>query len=156
MKSAIYGTLTGLMNAKNMETGGHIVKMASELLQESLDKQLWRNVKLLLRFFGELVNSNVILPTTLLNLMGQLLSVLEEPTVIRVCVIWLFTSVFLTFPDFTVDLPKNAIDHEYTFTRLVPIAPCSLFWQPCLGVPLILATATLTISKRSLPASTTT
>lgn len=89
MKSAIYGTLTGLMNAKNMETGGHIVKMAAELLQDSLNKQLWRNVKLLLRFFGELVNSNVILPTTLLNLMGQLLSVLEEPTVIRVCAIQL-------------------------------------------------------------------
>lgn len=156
MKSAIYGTLTGLMNAKNMETGRHIVKMASELLQESLDKQLWRNVKLLLRFFGELVNSNVILPTTLLNLMGQLLSVLEEPTVIRVCVVWFFAFVLLTFPDFTVDLPNNAIDHEYTFTRLVPIAPYSLFWQPCLGVPPILAIATLTISKRSLPASTTT
>lgn len=84
MKSAIYGTLTGLLNAKNAETGGTIVKMASDLLQESLTKYQWRNVKLLLRFFGELVNSNVILPTTLLQVMEQLLVVLEEPTVLRV------------------------------------------------------------------------
>lgn len=84
MKSAIYGTLTGLLNAKNAETGGTIVKMASDLLQESLAKYQWRNAKLLLRFFGELVNSNVILPTTLLQVMEQLLVVLEEPTVLRV------------------------------------------------------------------------
>jgi nuclear cap-binding protein subunit 1 len=84
MKSAIYGTLTGLLNAKNAETGGTIVKMASDLLQESLTKYQWRNVKLLLRFFGELVNSNVILPTTLLQVMEQLLVVLEEPTILRV------------------------------------------------------------------------
>ena len=83
MKSAIYGTLTGLLNAKNVQTGGTIVTMASDLLQESLLKYQWRNVKLLLRFFGELVNSNVILPTTLLNVMDQLLGVLEEETVLR-------------------------------------------------------------------------
>jgi len=84
MKSAIYGTLTGLLNAKNVQTGGTIVKMASELLQESLLKYQWRNVKLLLRFFGELVNSNVILPTTLLNVMDQFLNVLQEETILRV------------------------------------------------------------------------
>lgn len=84
MKSAIYGTLTGLLNAKNVQTGGTIVKMASDLLQESLLKHQWRNVKLLLRFFGELVNSNVILPTTLLNVMDQFLNVLQEDTILRV------------------------------------------------------------------------
>lgn len=151
MKSAIYGTLTGLMNAKNMETGGHIVKMAAELLQDSLDKQLWRNVKLLLRFFGELVNSNVILPTTLLNLMGQLLSVLEEPTVIRVrvsqSVLPLNSGVVRIHRRLTKDCAIS--DYDFAFTRLVPIAPCSLFWQLCLGVPPILATVTLTILKRS-------
>lgn len=84
MKSAIYGTLTGLLNAKNAQIGGTIVTMASDLLHESLAKYQWRNVKLLLRFFGELVNSNVILPTTLLNTMEQILAVLEEPTVLRV------------------------------------------------------------------------
>lgn len=87
MKSAIYGTLTGLLNAKNVDTGLTIVTMASELLREALEKSQWRNVKLLMRFFGELVNSNVILPTTLLNVMNQFLAVLEEPTVLRVNVI---------------------------------------------------------------------
>ncbi|KAG0091883.1 Component of the cap-binding complex (CBC) [Podila epicladia] len=119
MKSAIYGTLTGLMNAKNMETGGHIVKMAAELLQDSLDNQLWRNVKLLLRFFGELVNSNVILPTTLLNLMGQLLSVLEEPTVIRAradCAVFL---VLATLPWCAADTrDRNPHDFEKILTSI--------------------------------------
>ncbi|KAG0349619.1 Component of the cap-binding complex (CBC) [Podila humilis] len=119
MKSAIYGTLTGLLNAKNMETGGAIVNMASDLLQDSLNKQQWRNVKLLLRFFGELVNSNVILPTTLLNLMGQLLAVLEEPTVIRAradCAVFL---VLATLPWCAADIhDRNPHDFEKILTSI--------------------------------------
>ncbi|KAF9426538.1 Component of the cap-binding complex (CBC) [Podila epigama] len=119
MKSAIYGTLTGLMNAKNLSTGGKVVEMAAELLQESLDKKQWRNVKLLLRFFGELVNSNVILPTTLLKLMGQLLAVLDEPTVIRAradCAVFL---VLATLPWCAADTrDRNPHDFETILNKI--------------------------------------
>ncbi|KAF9114720.1 Component of the cap-binding complex (CBC) [Mortierella sp. AM989] len=113
MKSAIYGTLTGLLNAKNMETGGTIVTMASDLLQESLAKYQWRNVKLLLRFFGELVNSNVILPTTLLNVMDQFLVVLEEETVLRARADCAVFCVLATLPWCAADMrDRNPHDFE--------------------------------------------
>ncbi|KAF9998965.1 Component of the cap-binding complex (CBC) [Entomortierella chlamydospora] len=113
MKSAIYGTLTGLLNAKNMETGGTIVTMASDLLQESLTKHQWRNVKLLLRFFGELVNSNVILPTTLLNVMDQFLAVLEEETVFRARADCAVFCVLATLPWCAADMrDRNPHDFE--------------------------------------------
>ncbi|KAF9207554.1 Component of the cap-binding complex (CBC) [Haplosporangium sp. Z 27] len=113
MKSAIYGTLTGLLNAKNMETGGTIVTMASDLLQESLAKYQWRNVKLLLRFFGELVNSNVILPTTLLNVMDQFLAVLEEETVLRARADCAVFCVLATLPWCAADMrDRNPHDFE--------------------------------------------
>ncbi|KAF9425880.1 Component of the cap-binding complex (CBC) [Entomortierella beljakovae] len=113
MKSAIYGTLTGLLNAKNMQTGGTIVTMASDLLQENLAKCQWRNVKLLLRFFGELVNSNVILPTTLLNVMDQFLAVLEEETVVRARADCAVYCVLATLPWCAADMrDRNPHDFE--------------------------------------------
>ncbi|KAF8922856.1 Component of the cap-binding complex (CBC), partial [Dissophora ornata] len=116
MKSAIYGTLTGLLNAKNVQTGGTIVTMASDLLQESLLKYQWRNVKLLLRFFGELVNSNVILPTTLLNVMDQLLSVLEEETARADCAVF---CVLATLPWCAADMrDRNPHDFEKILGRV--------------------------------------
>ncbi|KAF9128208.1 Component of the cap-binding complex (CBC) [Mortierella sp. 14UC] len=119
MKSAIYGTLTGLLNAKNAETGGTIVKMSSDLLQESLAKYQWRNVKLLLRFFGELVNSNVILPTTLLQVMEQLLVVLEEPTVLRARADCAVFCVLATLPWCAADIhDRNPHDFEKILGRI--------------------------------------
>ncbi|KAG0005208.1 Component of the cap-binding complex (CBC) [Modicella reniformis] len=119
MKSAIYGTLTGLLNAKNVQTGGTIVKMASELLQESLTKQQWRNVKLLLRFFGELVNSNVILPTTLLNVMDQFLNVLQEDTVVRARADCAVYCVLATLPWCAADMrDRNPHDFDKILGRI--------------------------------------
>ncbi|KAG0233647.1 Component of the cap-binding complex (CBC) [Actinomortierella wolfii] len=122
MKTAIYGTLTGLLNTKDAQIGGTIVKMAAELLQENLFACQWRSVKLLLRFFGELVNSNVILPTTLLNVLDGLLSVLEEPTVLRAradCAVYL---VLATLPWCAADLRDR---NPHDFERLV--AKCEAY-----------------------------
>ncbi|KAF9366670.1 Component of the cap-binding complex (CBC) [Mortierella sp. NVP85] len=119
MKSAIYGTLTGLLNAKNVQTGGTIVKMASELLQESLLKYQWRNVKLLLRFFGELVNSNVILPTTLLNVMDQFLNVLQEETILRARADCAVYCVLATLPWCAADMrDRNPHDFDKILGRI--------------------------------------
>ncbi|KAF9903314.1 Nuclear cap-binding protein subunit 1 [Lobosporangium transversale] len=119
MKSAIYGTLTGLLNAKNMQTGGTIVTMASDLLQDNLAKHQWRNVKLLLRFFGELVNANVILPTTLLNVMNQFLAVLEEETVIRARADCAVYCVLATLPWCAADMrDRNPHDFEKILGRI--------------------------------------
>ncbi|KAG0223717.1 armadillo-type protein [Mortierella sp. GBAus27b] len=119
MKSAIYGTLTGLLNAKNVQTGGTIVKMASDLLQESLLKYQWRNVKLLLRFFGELVNSNVILPTTLLNVMDQFLNVLQEEAVLRARADCAVYCVLATLPWCAADMrDRNPHDFDKILGRI--------------------------------------
>ncbi|KAF9190188.1 Component of the cap-binding complex (CBC), partial [Haplosporangium sp. Z 767] len=119
MKSAIYGTLTGLLNAKNVETGGTVVTMASDLLKDSLSKYQWRNVKLLLRFFGELVNSNVILPSTLMNVMDQFLAVLDEPTVLRARADCAVFCVLATLPWCAADIrDRNPHDLEKILTRI--------------------------------------
>ncbi|KAF9973203.1 Component of the cap-binding complex (CBC) [Actinomortierella ambigua] len=118
MKTAIYGTLTGLLNTKDAQIGGTIVKMAAELLQENLFACQWRSVKLLLRFLGELVNSNVILPTTLLNVLDGFLTVLEEPTVLRAradCAVYL---VLATLPWCAADLhDRNPHDFDMLLAK---------------------------------------
>jgi hypothetical protein len=78
VKTGIYGTLVGLLNTKNFEFGREIVTKVSNELQELLKNVDFRRLRLLVRFIAELVNANVLNPSTLLSLLGQFLSVLSE------------------------------------------------------------------------------
>lgn len=84
MKTAVYGTLVGLLNARQSHLCGSLVRETTLAMQEALDKGKWRDVKLLARFFAELVNANVILPTTFLDAMNDLLEVLDKMNVNQV------------------------------------------------------------------------
>ncbi|ORY05994.1 ARM repeat-containing protein [Basidiobolus meristosporus CBS 931.73] len=95
MKNAIYGALAGLLNAKSYDIGSAIVKACFEQLTKSLEQGEWLKAKLTVRFFGELVNANVILPTTLIILYDNLLSVLNEPSIKQDradCFVWIVLS----------------------------------------------------------------
>ncbi|CAG8553817.1 13899_t:CDS:2, partial [Acaulospora colombiana] len=81
MKSSIYGTLVGLMNAKRSDIGAAVVKMTSQTLQQCLYEGNWRGAKLALKFFAELTNANVILPRTMLDLYDDLLTTLDGSNV---------------------------------------------------------------------------
>lgn len=56
----------------------------NELLKETVSNQDWFKLKQLLRFYGELVNSNVILPAAYCELVNSILQVLNEPNSGRV------------------------------------------------------------------------
>jgi len=79
MKTPVYGTLLGLLNVKNYEVASKLFDDVIAHTKDCLAKSEWRNVKYLVRFHGELVNANVILPAAYLDLLNDLLAALDEP-----------------------------------------------------------------------------
>src|ERR1700731_2510668 len=74
MKTPVYGTLLGLLNVKNYEVASKLFDDVIAHTKDCLAKSEWRNVKYLVRFHGELVNANVILPAAYLDLLNDLLA----------------------------------------------------------------------------------
>ncbi|KAJ2559045.1 Nuclear cap-binding protein subunit 1 [Coemansia sp. RSA 1933] len=70
-KVTVYSTLVGLINAKNKETGAKIVMLMYKVLGQELAKGNWGSVKVLMRFFGQLVNTNTISAPTLLSMVDS-------------------------------------------------------------------------------------
>ncbi|KAJ3297509.1 Nuclear cap-binding protein subunit 1 [Borealophlyctis nickersoniae] len=80
-KASFYGTLTGIVNARNFKTGGAFVRAACDILQQAVNANEFRTVKITLRYIAELVNANVIRPAQLIGLFDVFLTVLSEPNV---------------------------------------------------------------------------
>ncbi|KAJ2093248.1 Nuclear cap-binding protein subunit 1 [Coemansia sp. RSA 1813] len=72
-KVTVYSTLAGLLNAKNNETGGKVVSLMHQVLRRELTKGRWGSVKVLMRFFALLVNTNTISASTLLSMIDTFL-----------------------------------------------------------------------------------
>ncbi|KAJ1949213.1 Nuclear cap-binding protein subunit 1 [Linderina macrospora] len=72
-KVTVYATLVGLLNAKNNETGKRVVTMMHSVLTKSLAEGDWASVKVLMRFFTLLVNTNAIAPSTLVGMLDAFL-----------------------------------------------------------------------------------
>ena len=72
-KTAVYGTLVGLINTTDPEFGQQVVDMAMQELQECLDNGVGSGCKLLLRFLAELVQANVVPPADLLRIFNELI-----------------------------------------------------------------------------------
>ena len=66
----------------------------NDLLKQGVAESDWFKLKQLLRFYGELVNANVILPTSYCNLVSTFLSALDESDRQRVSVS-LYTYLFI-------------------------------------------------------------
>jgi nuclear cap-binding protein subunit 1 len=73
-KTIVYGTLVGLVNTSIPQFGQTAVERLGQLLQRSLDRHEFPTTKSLLRFCGELVNSNVTTPHSLLSIFESLLA----------------------------------------------------------------------------------
>ncbi|KAI8145645.1 armadillo-type protein [Fennellomyces sp. T-0311] len=78
-KSPVYGTLFGLLNVSSHEVVAKLMNEVNEMLKETVVEANWAKLKQLLRFYGELVNANVIRPTSYCGLLSNLLSALDEP-----------------------------------------------------------------------------
>ncbi|CAO0803530.1 unnamed protein product [Mucor circinelloides] len=78
-KAPVYGALIGLLNASNHEVTGKLMEEFNKTLEQTIVDTNWFKLKQFLRFYAELVNANVILPTTFCNLLNDLLSVMDQP-----------------------------------------------------------------------------
>eukprot|EP01135_Chromosphaera_perkinsii_P011114 Nk52_evm23s2340 gene=Nk52_evmTU23s2340 len=68
-KVPIYSTLVGLLNSQNYEFGQFLIEKTCALFQESLREGNHIKAKVLLRFLADLVNANVVNPSSLLSLL---------------------------------------------------------------------------------------
>ncbi|KAJ3414970.1 Component of the cap-binding complex (CBC) [Chytridiales sp. JEL 0842] len=79
MKTPAYSTLVGMINLQNAALVGEIVNTASNALDEAILAGDFRFMKYLLRFFGGLVNANVISAGSFMNLVSGMLAALDMP-----------------------------------------------------------------------------
>eukprot|EP00455_Lapot_gusevi_P007209 TRINITY_DN1308_c0_g1_i5.p1 TRINITY_DN1308_c0_g1~~TRINITY_DN1308_c0_g1_i5.p1 ORF type:complete len:896 (+),score=243.22 TRINITY_DN1308_c0_g1_i5:62-2749(+) len=79
-KTSIYGTLVGLVNVRKPVFGETVVHQLRERLNDALlqGKSKWRDIRILVRFLGELVNAGVVRAIHFINLVEQLLSAVEQ------------------------------------------------------------------------------
>ncbi|KAJ3320157.1 Nuclear cap-binding protein subunit 1 [Boothiomyces sp. JEL0866] len=75
---SLYGTLTGILNARNFDIGQDMIAAAAELLNAGLESSSFRQIKLVIRYFAECVNAGVILPGQLIGLFDTFLAVASE------------------------------------------------------------------------------
>ncbi|RCH93239.1 Component of the cap-binding complex (CBC), partial [Rhizopus stolonifer] len=82
-KAPVYGTLIGLLNVSSHDIVAKLMTEFNKTLEEAITDSNWFKLKQLLRFYGELVNSNVILPTTYCGLVNDVLAPLDQPNQLR-------------------------------------------------------------------------
>ncbi|KAG0747196.1 hypothetical protein G6F57_006109 [Rhizopus arrhizus] len=78
-KAPVYGTLIGLLNTSSHDIVAKLMVHFNTALTESIAASNWFRLKQILRFYGELVNANVVSPTAYANLLLDLLVVLDQP-----------------------------------------------------------------------------
>ena len=88
-KASVYGSLVGLLNESNNDIVAQLMDEFNTMLIDSVDASDWFKFKKLLRFYGELVNANVIRPGSYCDLINDLLDGLEVPNQPRVCIVLL-------------------------------------------------------------------
>ncbi|KAI9279792.1 MIF4G like-domain-containing protein [Sporodiniella umbellata] len=77
-KAPIYGTLIGLLNVSRNDIVAKLMAHFNMLFTNMLAESNWFKVKQFLRFYGELVNANVVTPTAYANLLLEVLADLDE------------------------------------------------------------------------------
>eukprot|EP00842_Homolaphlyctis_polyrhiza_P003640 jgi/Hompol1/4277/HPOL_003575-RA len=80
-KIGAYATMLGLINNRNFDAAIEILLSVRENLNAALAAAQMRSVKLLVRFFAECLNANVVLASQLIGLFDTLLAVTLEPNV---------------------------------------------------------------------------
>jgi len=80
-KSGIYATLTSLLNSNSYEFGVEIISTTCDAMEDALKNGKWTTVKLLMRYFAELVNFNTIMPFSYLGMIDTFLGAIHEHNV---------------------------------------------------------------------------
>ncbi|KAI9308621.1 armadillo-type protein [Cunninghamella echinulata] len=77
-KAPIYGSLIGLLNVSNHSIVVKLMEKFNDVLKETVEKLDWFKLKQLVRFYGELVNANVISPSAYCYLLEDILTDLNQ------------------------------------------------------------------------------
>jgi len=80
-KTGVYATLTSLLNHHSYEFGVEIISTTCDAMDDALKNGKWTTVKLLMRYFAELVNFNTIMPFSFLGLIDTFLGSIHEHNV---------------------------------------------------------------------------
>ncbi|ORX49397.1 hypothetical protein DM01DRAFT_1338083 [Hesseltinella vesiculosa] len=81
VKAPIYGALIGLLNSHNVDGGSNLAKLMDALsrhFSKLVIDEDWTRVKIMLRFYGEAVNNNVISPSDYCELLADFLTPLAN------------------------------------------------------------------------------
>lgn len=110
VKGPVYGTLVGLVNAKNTDFGAEVVANVGERLQQALNERSVLDAKLLIRFVAELVNAHVVPPAGLIALFDLLLASAadtEEHSDLGHYAYFILAALPFAAPTLTRDLPSD-------------------------------------------------
>ncbi|ORZ00493.1 armadillo-type protein [Syncephalastrum racemosum] len=80
-KAPVYGTLLGLLNVSSHDLTAKLVQVFNDDLTQAAADGEWFRLKQILRFYGELVNANVIMPSAYCDILNDILSILDEPDI---------------------------------------------------------------------------
>lgn len=114
-KAAVYGSLVGLLNAKDQSFGEEVVNRAATSLQQAFNEVKVLEAKLLVRFVAELVNAHVVPSDSFIALMQQLLT-LATGSVNQGFIDLLLYTTILTIPFVGAHLAKQC---ESEFNKLI-------------------------------------
>jgi nuclear cap-binding protein subunit 1 len=138
VKTPVYGTLVGLINAKNADFGKDVVNRAGERLQQALNERNALDVKLLTRFVAELVNAHVVAAGDLLGLFELLLASASSEAGLHSDLEYYAYVILITLPfaahALLRDLPASGLEdllstlHRYVHTHKSPVNPLLLVY----------------------------
>ena len=102
--------MIGLLNASNHDAVSQLLASFNSSLEAALANARWFEVKQFLRFYGELVNANVILPSVYCGLLNDLLTALDQPNQLRQrldCIVYI---ILATLPWCGKELSERSSD----------------------------------------------
>ncbi|CAK9293128.1 unnamed protein product [Gordionus sp. m RMFG-2023] len=97
-KLCIYSTLVGLLNAKNSDAGGEIVEALVKKLKENLRNCDFDSSLNIVCFLADLVNANVLILNSILNLFENFLDVISEEGNPQVRADWYVYTILASLP----------------------------------------------------------
>lgn len=97
-KISVYSTLVGLLNVKDYKCGEDFLDLMVDDLKNVLKSGLFERAQLMIRFLADLVNTKVVVPSSLMNLFDNFLAVTMEDNLIQVRSDWFVHTVLLSLP----------------------------------------------------------
>ena len=97
-KISVYSTLVGLLNVKDYKCGEDFLDLMVDDLKNVLKSGSFESAQLMIRFLADLVNTKVVVPSSLMNLFENFLAVTMEDDIIQVRSDWFVHTVLLSLP----------------------------------------------------------